>query len=196
MPLLLARRELIPPGRTVLPPPNEVPADARLLDFGYGDPSIKGQYLIGHQDSGGFLQESVEQPLLADALLCPQDVAKKGNPDVSDPTDIHQETKADSWDSSLGQRVEEFPDLPLQARPPESGNIASDGMETLIPAGLPAALGQDGGPEGLKEGIDRPCSFPEGLAATTDLGPFQAERLESGKDSPSALQEGAAEDSP
>jgi len=68
---------------------------------------------------GSRLQESVEQPFLVDALLRPQDQAKKGNPYVSDPTDIHQEAKADPWDGSLGQRVEEFPYLPLQARPPE-----------------------------------------------------------------------------
>jgi len=196
MPSLLARRELIPPGRTVLPPPNEVPADSRFLDVGDGDPRIKEQGFIRRQDAGGRLQVSADQPLLADALLRPQDQAEKRDAHVSDPTDTDQEAKADSRDGPLSQGVKEFPDSPFQARPPESGNIASDGVETLIPAGLPAALGQDCGPEGLKESIYRPCSFPEGLAATADLGPFQAEGLESGKDSPSALQEGAAEDGP
>jgi hypothetical protein len=58
------------------------------------------------------------------------------------------------------------------------------------------ALGQDGSPEGLKEGITRPGPFPEGLATAADLGSPQAEGLESGKDCPSALQGGAAEDGP
>jgi hypothetical protein len=55
----------------------------------------------------------VEQALLTDALLRPQDQAKKGNPDVSDPTDIDQEAKADSRDSSLSQGVEKFPNPPF-----------------------------------------------------------------------------------
>jgi hypothetical protein len=145
---LLARRELIPPGRAVLPSPNEVPADSRLLDFGDGDSRIKDQYFIGHQGMGSRLQESVEQPFLVDALLRPQDEAKKRDAHVSDPTDIDQEAKANPRDGSLSQGVKEFPYSLFQVRPPESGNIAGDGVEALIPAGLPAALGQDCGPGG------------------------------------------------
>jgi len=99
---------------------------------------------------GSRLQESVEQPFLVDALLRPQDEAKKRDAHVSDPTDIDQEAKANPRDCSLSQGVKEFPYSLFQARPPESGNIAGDGVEALILAGLPVALGQDGGPEGLK----------------------------------------------
>jgi len=187
---------LIPPGRTVLPSPQEVPADSRLLDFGDGDLPIKEQYFIGHQDASRLLQELVEQPLLVDALLRPQDETKKREAHISDPTDIHQEAQSDSWNGASGQGVEEFPDLPVQARAPESGNIARDRVKALIPAGLPMALGQDCGPEGLKEGIYRPGPCPKGLAAAADLGLHQAEGLESGKDRPSALQEGTAEHGP
>ena len=75
--------------------------------------------------------------------------------------------------------MEEIPTPPFQARLPESGNVASDGVEALVLAGLPVALGQDRRPEGLKEGIYRPGPFPEGLVAAADGGSFQAEGLES-----------------